>query len=72
MIFFCKNKWTLIIATLLFVSCSSEDNKPVEKPKKELAIFNEQVKALKKAKGVESMLQATEAARRKEIEQATQ
>jgi PBP1b-binding outer membrane lipoprotein LpoB len=67
-----KNKWVLIAVTLLLASCSSEDNKPVEKPKKELAIFNEQVQALEKAKGVESMLQETEALRRKEIEKATQ
>lgn len=67
-----KNKWVLIAVTLLLASCSSEGNKPVEKPKKELAIFNEQVQALEKAKGVESMLQETEALRRKEIEKVTQ
>jgi len=67
-----KNKLILSAVAFLAVSCSSEDNKVEAKPKKELAIFNEQVNALEKAKGVEAMLQATEGARRKEVEQATQ
>ena len=67
-----RNTWALITVTLLLVSCSNEDSKPVAKQKNELVIFNEQVNALEKAKGVESMLQATEDARRKEIEKAIQ
>jgi len=67
-----RNTWAFITVTLLLVSCSNEDNNPVAKQKNELVIFNEQVNALEKAKGVESMLQATEDARRKEIEKAIQ
>jgi len=66
------NTWVLIIATLLLAACSNEDSKSVAKQKNELVIFNEQVNALEKAKGVEGMLQAAEDARRKEVEKATQ
>jgi len=66
------NTWVLIIATLLLAACSNEDIKSVAKQKNELVIFNEQVNALEKAKGVEGMLQAAEDARRKEVEKATQ
>lgn len=68
-----RNTWALMIVTLLLASCSSEDNKSVvAKQKNELAVFNEQVNALEKAKGVESMLQAAGEARRKEVEKVTQ
>jgi len=66
------NTWVLIIAILLLAACSNEDIKSVAKQKNELVIFNEQVNALEKAKGVEGMLQAAEDARRKEVEKATQ
>jgi len=67
-----RNTWALMTATLLLVSCSNEDSKPVAEQKNELVIFNEQVNALEKAKGVEAMLQAVGDARRKEVEKATQ
>jgi len=67
-----RNRWIFIATTLLLTSCSNEDSKPVVKQKNELVIFNEQVKALEKAKGVEGMLQAAEDVRRKEVEKATQ
>jgi len=67
-----RNTWALMTVTLLLVSCSNEDSKPVAKQKNELVIFNGQVNALEKAKGVEGMLQAAGDARRKEVEKATQ
>jgi PBP1b-binding outer membrane lipoprotein LpoB len=55
-----QKKYSLILFVLfiLMAGCSSEDNKPMTpKPPSELPIFNEQVKALEKAKEVEKMLQ---------------
>lgn len=53
-------KYSLIVFLpfILMAGCSSEDNKSTaSKSPSELPIFNEQVKALEKAKEVEKMLQ---------------
>jgi len=51
-----QKKYSLILFVpfILMAGCSSEDNKSTTS---ELTIFNEQVKALEKAKEVEKMLQ---------------
>jgi len=51
-----QKKYSLILFVpfILMAGCSSEDNKSTTS---ELPIFNEQVKALEKAKEVEKMLQ---------------
>lgn len=49
----------LFLPLILMTGCSGEDNKPTAaKSSTELPVFNEQVKALEKAKEVEKMLQA--------------
>jgi len=53
-----KYSLILFVPFILMAGCSSEDNKSTaSKSSSELPIFNEQVKALEKAKEVEKMLQ---------------
>ncbi len=69
-----KKYGLLFVLFILMTGCSSEENKPVtpEKSSGELPIFNEQVKALEKAKEVEQMLQMNMDNKQQAIDKASQ
>ena len=52
-----KNRLILFVLFILVAGCSSESDKAVPEQPSKTPLFNEQVQALEKAKGVEQMLQ---------------
>ena len=52
-----KNRLILSVLFMLMAGCSSESDKAVPEQPSQTPLFNEQLQALEKAKGVEKMLQ---------------
>jgi len=59
--------YVFILATALFVSACS-DNKPAENK----TVIDHQIKSYEKARGVEQVLQQSDQARRKQMEEQSQ
>jgi len=59
-----KNSLILLTTLILLPGCSNEESNPAPVTKDKLPIFNEQINALEKAKGIEAALQATDDKRR--------
>ncbi len=66
-----NNRLILFVLFMLMAGCSSESDKAVPEHLSKTLIFNEQVQALEKAKGVEQMLQLEADKSRQALDAAT-
>ncbi len=66
-----KNRLILFVLFMLILGCSSESDKAASEQSSKTPIFNEQITALEKAKGVEKMLQLEAGKNRQAIDEAT-
>ena len=66
-----KNRLILSALFILMTGCSSESDKAVPEQSSKIPVFNEQLQALEKAKGVEKMLQLNADKNRQAIDDAT-